>query len=426
MKYTMVVNRTSDNRKSKGMILKDNFYTIACSEISENKAKFRIKLNAKNFVYQAHFPNSPITPGVILIQMAVELFDVRCEMSGMRQLEIANGKSQIKTLKNVKFIAPISPLEFPEVNFLLEFSNETLKVVIKEEETIFAKMSLVLRCYTQDMRYETGNTYDNTQSQIVVIIPVYNAENLIGDVIKSVLQYTANMIVVNDGSTDGTFDAICHCGFDTKSHNVVSYEKNRGKGYALQQGFRRALELGYTHAVTFDADGQHLAGDITVMAHKSAENPDALIVGSRKFDNPNIPQGNVFANKFSNFWFLLQTAKKLPDTQTGFRLYPLRKIGKIRLFTNRYETELELLVRCSWQGIKLVPQPINVYYPPIEERVSHFRGGKDFFRISLLNAILCLAAIVYGYPSILIRYAVNRCAICDSRKSQIKDLKSTL
>jgi len=119
------------------MILKDNFYTIQTQTISDGKAEFRVKLNVGNFVYQAHFPNNPITPGVCLIQMAVELF-------GFLKDESFN----IKTLKNVKFTAPINPLEFPEVGFVLEFAEKEsfwqLKVLIKEKETIFAKMSVIL------------------------------------------------------------------------------------------------------------------------------------------------------------------------------------------------------------------------------------------------------------------------------------------
>jgi glycosyltransferase involved in cell wall biosynthesis len=233
--------------------------------------------------------------------------------------------------------------------------------------------------------------------KICIIIPVYNAGSLINDVIKSVLQYAENLIVVNDGSTDNTVETLRVTSLQTP-FELVSYEKNRGKGYALQQGFRRALELGYTHAVTLDADGQHLSSDIPEMMRKAQENPEALIVGSRQFDNPNMPAGSRFANNFSNFWFMVQTAQKLPDTQTGFRVYPLNKIGAMRLFTNRYEAELELLVRSAWRDIPLVSQPVNVYYPPAEERLSHFRGGKDFFRISVLNTVLCFFAVIYGYP----------------------------
>jgi len=240
-----------------------------------------------------------------------------------------------------------------------------------------------------------------------VVIPVYNSEKLIADVLKSVMQHAEHLIVVNDGSTDGTLDAIRHCGLDTQSSNksitLVSYIKNRGKGYALQQGFRRAAELGFTHVIAMDADGQHLATDIATLTQAAEKNPDALIVGARKFDNPNMPQGNRFANCFSNFWFTVQTCKRLPDTQTGFRVYPLRRVAKMRLFTSRYEAELEILVRSAWRNIPIISQPISVYYPPQSERLSHFRGGKDFFRISVLNTVLCVLAVIYGYPSMLLR-----------------------
>ena len=119
------------------MILKDTFFTIKNQRIRDGKAEFRVKLNAENFIYQAHFPNNPITPGVCLIQMATELFN-----------SLKGASFCIKILKNVKFTAPINPLEFPEVDFLLEFAeNENLwqvKVLIKESETVFAKISLVL------------------------------------------------------------------------------------------------------------------------------------------------------------------------------------------------------------------------------------------------------------------------------------------
>jgi len=119
------------------MILIDNFFTVTSQNISDAKAEFRVKLNAENFIYQAHFPNNPVTPGVCLIQMAEELFGL---------LKGANFK--IKTLKNVKFTAVINPLEFPEVDFTLEFTQSEmdwlLKVLIKERETVFAKISMVL------------------------------------------------------------------------------------------------------------------------------------------------------------------------------------------------------------------------------------------------------------------------------------------
>ena len=119
------------------MILKDNFYTIKSKTISDGKAEFRVKLNAENFVYQAHFPNNPITPGVCLVQMTAELFG-----------SLKDERFNIKMLKNVKFIAPINPLEYPEVDFLFDFAEyESLwqvKVSIKYKETVFTKMTVIL------------------------------------------------------------------------------------------------------------------------------------------------------------------------------------------------------------------------------------------------------------------------------------------
>ena len=119
------------------MILINNFYTVKSQTVLDGKAEFRVKLNAENFVYQAHFPNNPITPGVCLIQMAVELFGL-----------VKGTNFGIKTLKNVKFTAPINPLEFPEVDFALDFAENEglwqLKALIKENETVFAKMSMIL------------------------------------------------------------------------------------------------------------------------------------------------------------------------------------------------------------------------------------------------------------------------------------------
>jgi glycosyltransferase involved in cell wall biosynthesis len=262
------------------------------------------------------------------------------------------------------------------------------------------------------MKREQQDIRDNMR--ICVIIPVYNSENHVAGVIKSVSQYAGTLIVIDDGSTDGTANVIAHSGFASQfrekagEFHLITCPKNRGKGHALRQGFKKALELGLTHAVTMDADGQHLATDIALLTRKARQNPDALIVGARKFDNPNMSGSSRFANNFSNFWFRLQTGIALPDTQTGFRLYPLRRTGNMRLFTNRYEAELELLVRAAWRGIKIIPQEINVYYPPRNERLSHFRKGRDFFRISVLNTVLCFFALIYGYPGIFVRKIVKK------------------
>ena len=126
--------------------------------------------------------------------------------------------------------------------------------------------------------------------------------------------------------------------------------------------------------------------------------PDALLVGARNLRSNNMPGKNTFANKFSNFWFRVETGMRLDDTQSGFRLYPVRRMKGMRFLTRRYEFEVEVLVRAAWRGIAVRNIPVNVFYPEKSERVTHFRPGKDFTRISILNTFLVLGALLFYYP----------------------------
>ena len=236
-----------------------------------------------------------------------------------------------------------------------------------------------------------------------VIVPTYNNERTIVDVLRRIRAYTRNIIVVNDGSTPATMQALSAAFEASEMPETVDYSPNRGKGYALMQGFRRALELGYRYAVTIDSDGQHFPEDIPSVMDCHLANKDALVVGSRNLTADNMPSKNTFANKFSNFWFHLQTGIRLEDTQSGYRIYPLEQINLKWPITPRYEAELELLVFCAWRGVPVTSVPVRVYYPPEGERVSHFRPFWDFFRISVLNSILTFGALLYYLPVKLLR-----------------------
>lgn len=229
--------------------------------------------------------------------------------------------------------------------------------------------------------------------QICAVIPTYNNGGTVAAVVRGVLAQGLPVLVVDDGSVDGTEKALN--GLDII---VLRHQKNLGKGRALKTGLEEARRLGYRFALTIDADGQHDPADIPVLVAAAGEK--TLVVGSRNLTADGMPSGSTFANRFSNFWFTLQTGRKLPDTQTGFRIYPLEDLPSLKLLTSRYEAELTLLVFSAWRGVRLVPVPVKVYYP--EDRVSHFRPFADFFRISLLNTVLCVVALVYGYPRMLL------------------------
>lgn len=230
-----------------------------------------------------------------------------------------------------------------------------------------------------------------------LIIPTYNNAGTVAHVVADVLAYGLPVLVVNDGSTDAT--EACLAPF-ADAITLLSYMPNKGKGYALEQGFKRARAMGFDYALTLDSDGQHFATDIPLFLEALQAHPgNTLVIGSRLLTQENMPRKNTFANRFSNFWYAVQTAHRLPDTQTGYRLYPLYKMKRMHCLTARYEAELELLVRLTWRGTRPVPIPIQVYYAPEGERVTHFRKGRDFLRISLLNTVLCIVAILYGYPA---------------------------
>src|SRR5690606_1701133 len=143
------------------------------------------------------------------------------------------------------------------------------------------------------------------------LIPTYNNAGTLNEVIASVLTYTANILVVNDGSTDDTQKIIES--YPTLLH--INYLPNRGKGNALKLGFRKAHELGYDYVISIDSDGQHFAKDLPVFVDTIAQNPGALIIGARNMDQSHIPGKSTFGNKFSNFWFWVETGITLPDTQ---------------------------------------------------------------------------------------------------------------
>lgn len=236
--------------------------------------------------------------------------------------------------------------------------------------------------------------YISTPS-VCALIPTYNNAATVADIVRRTSAYVEHIIVVNDGSTDDTQHILEALDVPVW---LISYPKNRGKGYALRKGLLLAKSKGFDYVLTLDADGQHYPEDIPQMLEVLSANPCAMIVGSRSLKQENMPKKNTFANRFSNFWFTLQTGMRLPDTQTGMRLYPVRYLKGISLLTARYEAELELLVFLAWANVRIISVPIRVFYPPAEQRVSHFRPAYDFTRITLLNVVLCILAVVYGLP----------------------------
>lgn len=229
------------------------------------------------------------------------------------------------------------------------------------------------------------------------VLPTFNNAATLADVVRRTLAHCPEVIVVDDGSTDATPDILASLR-DTPGLECLTYpdHRNRGKGAALLTGLRRAAERGFRCAVTLDTDGQHDPADIDTLRDYEREHPGCLVIGARNMRADGMPAKNTFANKFSNFWYAVQTLRRLPDTQSGFRLYPLRPLLSLRLVTTGYEFEIESSVRLAWSGCHVGSVPVGVTYAA--DRVSHFRPGRDFLRISLLNTVLTVVALLVYYP----------------------------
>ena len=241
-----------------------------------------------------------------------------------------------------------------------------------------------------------------------VLIPSYNNGFTLRRVIEDVLKFTSNLVVVNDGSTDGTAQILK--GY--KQAKVVTLTKNKGKGYALKTGFKVAEKLGYEYAISMDSDGQHFPDDLEVfinaLEQRSPHDPDLLVIGARKMDDPSVPDKSSVGNRFSTFWFWVETGIKLSDTQCGYRLYPLKTVNSLNLYTSKFELEIEVLVKSAWKGVEVKNLPVKVLYDPLE-RVTHFRPFRDVSRITLLNIGFVATSLFYILPrNILGRFRKKR------------------
>lgn len=234
-----------------------------------------------------------------------------------------------------------------------------------------------------------------TQLKCCVIIPTYNNAGTVGKVIQEVLSYTEHLIVVNDGATDETIEILKNISDPVK---VIHHVKNQGKGAALKTGFQYALSEGYDYAIAIDSDGQHFASDLPNFVSEIEKNPNTLVIGARNMEQENVPGKSNFGNKFSNFWYWVETGITLSDTQSGYRLYPIRELAEVKFFSGMFEFEIEIIVKAAWKGLNVKNIPISVHYEPGKKRISHFRPFQDFTRISILNSYLVVLALFYYLP----------------------------
>ena len=216
--------------------------------------------------------------------------------------------------------------------------------------------------------------------KVCVLIPCFNHVTTVAAVARSAQEFFP-VLVVDDGSTL-PLPELPEC-------TLFALKPNCGKGAALRTGLQRAAELGFTHAITMDADGQHFAKDLPRFFAAAQAQPDALVVGVRDFFAAGCPTHRRRSNAVSTFWFRVETGVRLGDTQCGFRCYPLTLSQRLKARSGRYAFELEFMVRASWVGTPIVEVPVKCSYVD-GIRNSHFRPVKDLAHITIMNIGLVL------------------------------------
>jgi glycosyltransferase involved in cell wall biosynthesis len=238
-----------------------------------------------------------------------------------------------------------------------------------------------------------------------IIIPVYNHEHAIAQVIANLKQYGIRCLLVNDGSS-----ATCTAVLEELAKQqadwltLINCAENGGKGAAVIDGFNEAIRRGYTHALQIDADGQHNAADIPRFLEASQQHPNAMILGKPVFDD-SVPKNRLYGRQVTNVWIAINTLSfAIADGMCGFRLYPLSAVAQLMTkhqIAHRMNFDIDIVVRLYWQDIKAINIPTTVNYPI--DGVSHFKLWRDNVMISKTHARLFFGMLI-RIPSLLLRH----------------------
>jgi glycosyltransferase involved in cell wall biosynthesis len=214
-------------------------------------------------------------------------------------------------------------------------------------------------------------------SDVGALIPAYRAASSVASVVRGALHQLPTVLVVDDGSGDGTAEAASAAGA-----RVLRFAENRGKGSALRAGFAELLRTNVSAVVTLDADEQHDPSEIPRLVERWRETGASLVIGSRQSLEAGMRPVRRFGNRFSRFAISWFAGVPVPDGQSGFRLYDAELLRALPLAGSRYELESEVIVRAARRGLRIEHVPIALARIEGTE-TSHFRPWADTARICL-------------------------------------------
>lgn len=213
--------------------------------------------------------------------------------------------------------------------------------------------------------------------RICALIPAFNEAPHIGEVVEGARQHIADVVVIDDGSDDGTAEIARQAGA-----TCLQLPGNCGKASALRAGIAFAREHNFTFAITLDGDGQHLPEDIPVMLRVARETGADLVIGARRFDRALMPRSRYFSNVIGSRLASALVGREIWDSQSGFRLFRLDKLGESKLRSRCYELEMEILIKMARSGCTIAHAPVRMVYDDGQTR-SKMRPVRDTVRVCL-------------------------------------------
>ncbi|HAT33097.1 MAG TPA: glycosyl transferase [Janthinobacterium sp.] len=237
-----------------------------------------------------------------------------------------------------------------------------------------------------------------------IVVPVYDHEHAVGPVVRALLSHGVPCILVDDGSA-----APCARVLDELARqaprqlDLVRHARNQGKGAAVLSGFRRAAQLGYSHVLQIDADGQHNCADVPLFLATAGAHPAAVVTGYPVYD-ASVPAIRLYCRYLTHVCVWMNTLSlQIKDSMCGFRVYPLAPVLALagrRAIGSHMNFDSDILVRLYWDGLEVVNLPTRVSYP--SDGVSHFRMWRDNVLMTRLHLTL-LAGMLWRFPRLLAR-----------------------
>jgi len=218
--------------------------------------------------------------------------------------------------------------------------------------------------------------------KILALIPAFNEQNSIANVVRGVSQHIPDVLVVDDGSTDMTAVEA-----ESAGARVVRLEENSGKGVALNMGFAVAEELGSSHVLTLDADGQHDPAEIPQFLEKMEETGAAMVIGCRMEDVSSMPKIRRMTNRISSWLVSRLSGQLIHDSQSGYRLMSMELPRQVEVRSRRYDAESEILIAAARKGFLIAEVTIRTIYGGERSKIRAVSDSLRFFRTAFVTAL---------------------------------------